>query len=224
VLGESVRQVWLLPGLDGTGALFAPLRAALGDVDARVFALVGTEYDALLDELGTPPDGTVVVAESFSGPLAVRLAARHASVAALVLVATFVTRPPLTRLAAPLVRIVPLRPPRSLVRAGMLAGASLPIVERATDVVARISPSIAAARLRSIARVDVRAELAALRIPIFWIRARHDRLVGQRATTEAIRAQPALRVHELDGPHLLAQAAPEPVAALVRRALEERPD
>src|SRR6476659_7993753 len=91
----------LMPGLDGTGDLFRPL---LGVIPPRYATRVVTypvdrfiPYADLLgvveQQIGDEVD-VVLVAESFSGPLAVRYAAaRPERVAAVVLCASFV-RPP----------------------------------------------------------------------------------------------------------------------------------
>ncbi|MCA9686896.1 MAG: alpha/beta hydrolase, partial [Myxococcales bacterium] len=115
-------RVLLLPGLDGTGRLFAPLLPALpSNWRPEVVAYPGGEvlgYDALEGQLRAAFAGedTLVIAESFSGPLAIRLAADPPpGLRALVLVATF-ARPPAPRLATRLFRVLPPVPPRIGVR------------------------------------------------------------------------------------------------------------
>jgi pimeloyl-ACP methyl ester carboxylesterase len=85
-----MRRIVLLPGLDGTGALFEGfMRAAPAGVSLDVVALPPkpSGYAELAEHLSSTlrlsPD-TILLAESFSGPLAITLAARH-MVAALVL-------------------------------------------------------------------------------------------------------------------------------------------
>src|SRR5687767_13530285 len=88
----------LLPGFDGTGKLFGPLQAALGtDVVSRT-----VRYDAersLEDYIDTvtrilPQENAVLVAESFSGPVALSLLARHPTrIKCAVLCATFAVSP-----------------------------------------------------------------------------------------------------------------------------------
>lgn len=91
----------LLPGLDGTGGLFAPLLNVMpAGVIRRVISYPPSErlsYDALLGliegQLREEP-GVVLVAESFSGPLALRYASEHLGrVRAVVLCASFVRSP-----------------------------------------------------------------------------------------------------------------------------------
>ena len=92
----------LLPGLDGTGWMFRDFVAALGPTVApRVVAYPTHEartYVGLepIVEASLPSDGApfALVAESFGGPLALRVAAkRPPGLVAVVLVATFVRAP-----------------------------------------------------------------------------------------------------------------------------------
>src|SRR5688500_7946494 len=100
--------------MDATGLLWRPLLHALGS-DARAFAYPDAiaGYDDVLAHLGTPGPDTTVVAESFSGPAAIRLAHAHPDrVRALMLIATFArgSRAPLV-LGRLLEGLLDLRPP-----------------------------------------------------------------------------------------------------------------
>lgn len=97
----------LLPGLDGTGRLFEPLLRALPrNVHASVIGYPaspshGQNYEVLTEfageRLGEGP--LLLVGESFSGPIAVELAARHPEkVRGLVLAVSFLTPPVPSRL------------------------------------------------------------------------------------------------------------------------------
>jgi len=205
-------RLLLLPGMDGSGALWRPLLDALGDL-ARDTELVRYptnvgRYDALLEGIAKIESPTVVIAESFGGPLAIRLAARDANVRALVLIASFARGPRLARWMRPLVALAPHPPPRSLLRAAMLGGA--PSIEEALfDAIAAVDSAAMRARIREVASVDVRGVLSTLSIPILWIHASRDRLLGA----------PWGRSIVIDGPHLLAQTRPREVAAAITDAL-----
>ena len=92
-------KVVLLPGLDGTGRLFAPLLRALPGLEPIVVSYPCREVldvQGLLHviEGALPTEPYILVAESFSGPLAVRVAARRPlGLRGLVLVASFVRSP-----------------------------------------------------------------------------------------------------------------------------------
>ena len=70
----------LLPGTDGTGRLFGPLQKALpSDLRTQVISYPTNEllgYDTLTDRIDLPNQPFALVAESFSGPIGIRLAAR----------------------------------------------------------------------------------------------------------------------------------------------------
>ncbi|MFO0686563.1 MAG: alpha/beta hydrolase [Sandaracinus sp.] len=204
----------LLPGLDGTATLWGPLLDALGE-DARGVELARydpaqSRYDALLEALAPRSEPALVVAESFGGPLAIRLAARDQRVRALVLVASFAVGPPLASLA-PLIALAP-RPPSLALRLAMLGlAAPRERVRELAAAVRAVPRAVVAARVAEVARVDVRAELRALRIPITWIVATHDRLVPPPRDVPG-------DVVPIEGPHLLAQTRPHEVAAIARRA------
>lgn len=209
--------IWLLPGMDGTGRLFEPLRAELGGNDVRTVRYDGDDHAAieraLPDALRTPKPSDVIVAESYGGPLALRIAARH-PVARLVLVASFVTTPRMLPPAALVGWAHP--PPRFAIRAAMLGlDAPAALVDAVRGALDEAPSATIAARVRSLADLDVRAELAAARTEVVWLAARHDRLVPGRQTVLARATRPDLVVHALDGPHLLAQRWPARVARYV---------
>lgn len=77
------------------------------------------------------------------------------------------------------------------------------------------APDVLAHRLASISRIDERASLRALQLPIVAISARHDGLVSARDTAELLAHAPGARHFELDGPHLLLQARPRQMAELL---------
>src|SRR4051812_4389167 len=91
----------LLPGLHGTADLFLPLLAAIPpDLPTRIISYPTHEplsYDDLLRLIDTQlsnEESIVLIAESFSGPLALRYAAMHpARVRAVILCASFIRSP-----------------------------------------------------------------------------------------------------------------------------------
>jgi pimeloyl-[acyl-carrier protein] methyl ester esterase len=107
----------LLPGMDGTDRLFAPLIEALGpDVRVQVIRYATTStagYRELTDFVrqALPAKGEyVLLGESFSGPIAVSIAAQAPpGLKALVLCCTFVSNPrPGLAPFRPLLPLVPL--------------------------------------------------------------------------------------------------------------------
>lgn len=217
------RRLVLLPGLDGTGALFEPfLRATPPGVRAEPIALPAEPlgYAELAERLVRrvrPDESTVLVAESFAGPLAATLAARH-HVAGVVLCNSFVTPPGPERLGivvralGALVAPVMFRvaPPRALVRR-YLVGPEAPeaLVAAVRRAVASVPPAVLAARLRAVLRADAGAELARSGAPVMYLRGTDDRVVTESSVRAVVRAAVGVRVVRVPGPHLLLQARPE---------------
>ena len=123
----------LLPGLDGTGELFSPLLHYIPkefeSMPVRYPVTGDQDYDALLNwlEAEHPAVGpTIVMAESFSSPLAVRYAARHPdAVRALVVCAGFLRAPANGMALALATLLIGMRPPLWAVRR-YLVGADAP--------------------------------------------------------------------------------------------------
>ena len=108
----------LLPGMDGTGSLFDPLIEALaGKMQVAVVRYPSAEpagYSELerFAEESLPAEGPLILlGESFSGPIAISLAANHSDrVVGLILCCTFARNPypALSRLKA-LTRLAPVK-------------------------------------------------------------------------------------------------------------------
>lgn len=222
----------LLPGMDGTGLLFEPfLRALPPELSVQVVSYPGHDvltYEDLesfvLDAL--PFEGRLVLlGESFSGPLAVSLAARLAGrVSGLVLCCTFVQNPrpafavlkPLARLISP--QVLPLGFTARLLL-GPYATPGLRTLLR--NALAQVSPAVLRARLEAVVVVKASAALASVKVPVVYLQATQDALVPARAAQLALKACPAMRVMPIRGPHCLLQAAPAETAAVVAALVRE---
>lgn len=224
----------LLPGMDGTGQLFGPLVEHLGaDVAVQVVSYPCAEarsYRDLEDSVRSalPADEPyVLVAESFSGPIAIRLAADGCG-QALVLCASFATGPVPAGLRG-LLRLVA-RPwlfrrglPRWLLSVLLLGPrCPPPLLLRTASAIRSVSPPVMAHRVREILAVDVRQELRAVQMPVLYLSPRHDRLLGRQPHRPIEGLSPAVQVEVRDGPHLLLQRRPRESAAAIRAFLAAR--
>lgn len=183
--------------------------------------------EQLLAHLDTPAAPVTIVAESFSGPLAIRLAARHPEqVRALVLVATFVRCPSTTAgwLHALLGRqAFRLRPPDIALRLGLQGmDAAADEVAELRTALQTVEPGVLAARPGEIVRVDVRQDFARNRTPCLHLAGRHDRLVRAGAVAEMKRLRPDMGTHQLDAPLLVLQRGPAEAARLISDFLVRR--
>jgi pimeloyl-[acyl-carrier protein] methyl ester esterase len=216
-------RVLLLPGMDGTGRLFGAFqRAVAPGLEPTVVGYGDAiEHDDLMRCVPTSSEPIALVAESFSGPLAVKLAesGRFSNLRAVVLVASFL-RPPRTIpwWIAGVIRPVlfKLKPPRAFLRWALL-GSDTPDeqVAELQATIASVSPTILAARLRSIVSLDVSEAFARSRVPTLYIRGLRDRLVPPSVLEEMVRLRPDLEHETLDAPHLVLQRCPVESARLV---------
>jgi pimeloyl-ACP methyl ester carboxylesterase len=217
----------LLPGFDGSGRLFAPLLAeSLGPLDPLVLALPSDAplgYAELVEwvEPRLPDQPCVVLAESFSGPLAIRLALRNPGrVSRLILAATFL-RSPLSPWLAPFgVLALPFlfaRPPPAIAVRALLAGrdAPAPLVDAIRDAMAELPAGVATARARAALTADEEAAFARVTAPTLWIRATADRLLRAGHVADVRVARPDTQVVAVDGPHTILQRRPRQCAAAI---------
>lgn len=229
----SLPHLVLLPGMDGTGQLFGPLRAAL----PKRFALHTVSFppDEKLDYQQLIPfvqkavpasEPYVVIAESFSGALAIEHAAsRPANLKAIVLSASFVANPLPRSLKwlRFLVResLFRIRPKDAFIRYALLGKNSPPrLVEMVAAATQSVQPEVLAHRLRLILDLDVRDLAQSVEVPVLYIAGRHDRLIGQRGLDQVSALVPHLSTTTLAGPHLLLQRIPHEAAQEIVQFLD----
>jgi len=211
----------LMPGMDGTGELFAPLLRALGNsMESSVLRYPTDEplgYSDLLTRVRgeLPKSGSfVLLGESFSGPLALMLASEApAGLRGVILCASFATNPIrwFPRFARAFVRPVLFRGKPHFAQFKALLGRYDTPELRALLFKANsaVSPSVMAARAREILAVDVLEEYKACTCPVLYMRGRRDRVVGKHVVKKLLLERPSLQVVTLPAPHLVLQVAPE---------------
>ncbi len=221
----------LLPGLDGTARLFDPVLAALPDSLRAVPIAYPTDavlgYDELEELLAPllPQEPFALLGESFSGPLALRLAARCSPrLRAVVLVASFVRSPVAwPRLLGPLARdaLFRVQPPGFAIRRWMVGDDASPaLVTLVREAIAGVQPRVVAARVREVLRVDATDALLAIRVPLLYLAGGRDRLVSPGTTAELQRLLPGMEVAVLDAPHLVLQRRPQQAADVIAGFLQ----
>lgn len=223
----------LLPGLDGSGRLFAPLLAAAPrafDPEPISFPPdVALGYDELvaLVRRRLPRGRFVLVAESFSGPLAVRLAAeRPRGLAALVLAATFLHRPldPLLHPVRGLVgaRLFGFPMPAPIVR-HFMAGPDAPdaLVADVQRAVAEVRAEVLVHRSAEALEVDARDALAAVEAPILFLAPTRDRLIRRDAHEDVLALRPDAEVALVESPHMVLQRCPHASLARIEEFLAD---
>jgi pimeloyl-[acyl-carrier protein] methyl ester esterase len=220
----SGETIVFLPGMDGTGVSFEPLGEVLPpDIIVKV---IQYPTDRLLsfeetvrcakDQIQSDQEDVIVLAESFSGPVAIALVGSgQLKAKCLILCATFAKppRPALLKILSylPLELLLKLPFPRFFLK-HVVEGE-----EEATgfflSMWARVKTMVPAKvlvhRLKVISQVDVREWLPKLTIPCCYIQATSDRAVPASSLFDFTETIFDLRVKRIKGPHFILQAQPQ---------------
>lgn len=219
-------ELVLLPGLPGTAGWFDDFVSELPpDITARVIAypvdepLTLSQYaQCVAQQL---PNRYVLLAESFSGLVALRLLCDYQPLPkGAIFCATFAVPP----------RPLLLQALRVLPSPGWLVCWSSPLltrfactgfwaeqrtVEKARHAVAPVSPEVLGSRLRLIAKRH--PFKAHFEIPAYHFRPTRDRLVPGRCSRGFGRRFHPFRIERFDGPHCLLQTRPTDCAARIAK-------
>ena len=210
----------LLPGMHGTADLFGPFLDVLPSHVPRKIVAYPTDrvmtYDQLVrlveDQTHDVHGDLVPVAESFSGPVAVRFAAANPQrVRAVVLSGSYV-RPPWPAwvrwfIRAPIFRLpIPDLLIRFLVIGSTVSDEYVDVIRQA---IRQPTCTVLAARARETLSADSTPHLRRCRAPVLALQGHQDHLVlpslGHRLRAD----HPGkVRLHKMNGPHLLLQASP----------------
>lgn len=212
--------------MDGSGELFAPLTQALGSgLHTQVVRYPAEQplgYAPLLEQVRQQlPVGRpfILLGESFSGPIAVSLAAeRPAGLLGLVLCCTFVRnpRPSLAWLSGLLPLLSPRLAPRALLSQLLLGRFATPALNQAlADALAPLSSATLQARLRAVLAVDATEQLQRVQVPLLYLQATTDRLVPADAARLIEQYSGDFQCLQLEGPHCLLQARPHEAAQVL---------
>ena len=226
----EVNTLVLLPGMDGTGELFARFVQALAPGVQTVVVRYPTDQPLGYADLAArvrealPTDRPyVLLAESFSGPIGIALAAQAPDLLkGLVLCCTFASHPRpglrwLNRLlpealfgampVAPLGRVLMGRWFDSALQADLAAA------------MRQVPASVMLARLQAVQSVDMSAHLRGVRVPTQYLRAHQDLVMPRSAGERIARLKPDVEFVDLPGPHFLLQTQPAASAEAVVRFL-----
>jgi pimeloyl-ACP methyl ester carboxylesterase len=212
----------------GTTALFADFAAALPvPLAAHPVAYpndIVLSYPDLLKLLRSsvpPSEPYVIVAESFSTPLAIQFAAtRPAHLKGVVLSAGFATSPVrgLLRVLTPF-----LAPPLAYLPVNefgadlMLVGSTMPASQQTQlrAAIASVRPKVLMNRVQAVVACNVLDDLRSIEAPVLYMQACHDRIVNSVCLDEMRQAKPDMDIVVLDASHMLLQQLPHESAAIV---------
>jgi pimeloyl-ACP methyl ester carboxylesterase len=221
----------LLPGMDGTGKLFNSFISSLGTAQ-KVIVVSYPDSEALgyaeLEVLARAaiPRNTpfILVGESFSGPIAISIAASAPEqLKGLILCCSFARNPQpiFSSLQSFVSKLLIFIAPFGLISHFVLGKFSTPSLRsEIAQAISKVSMNVLRARLKAVLGVDVSDKLKQIKVPIFYLRAAHDRAVPRSASELISHLSSGARITELDAPHFLLQAVPakaaEEISAFVR--------
>ncbi len=224
----------ILPGMDGAATPRADFAAALGPgIEPHVVsyppdpALGYTELAALARASLPTNRPYVLLGESFSGPIAISIAAsRPQHLVGLILCVTFASNPlPVLGSMPWLLPLIPFGLAPMRVISAFLLGrfATAPLSEALRATFDEVSTQTFKARLGAVARADMRPALPNVRVPVLYLRATEDRLVPRRCADVIAQVAAPTRIVDIEAPHMLLQVAPGKAAAIVRAFVETLP-
>jgi pimeloyl-[acyl-carrier protein] methyl ester esterase len=218
----------LLPGLDGTGELLVEFIAALPKSWTATTVIYPTDrflsYKGLRPFVGAAApqlERFVLVAESFSTPLAVWYAATNPpNLAAVVICAGFVGSPiyrwsgTVRALAKPW--LFRLKPPRTIVEYFLLGqNAPSDLLQKLRRALQRVSPDVLSGRVQEVLDCDARDDLCQTTVPLLYLEATRDRLLSASCKKEFSNLKPDTLFRSVPAPHLLLQREPQKAASIV---------
>ncbi len=217
-------KIVLLPGMDGTGKLFAPLIPFL-DKDSTMIITYPTEgkqdYGTLVEYVKAklPNEDFMLVAESFSGPIGAILAKHNIiNLKAIIFVATFISTP--RRSLLMIMRRLPINlfskmPFASIIYRFFMFGSntSESVVEQFKKVLAQLPSKTLKQRMLAIESLGTIS--GSLEIPAVYIRPEEDRLVPYSKCIEFNALFNNIAVKTIKGPHFIIQANPRECAEVI---------
>jgi pimeloyl-[acyl-carrier protein] methyl ester esterase len=224
------KHLVLLPGLDGTGELFFDFIAALPESwTATTVAypsdrfLSYTDLRSFVSAAVPQSERFVLVAESFSTPLAVWYAATNPqNLVAVIICAGFVRSPVhpwsgtiLKPLAKPW--FFRLKPPRTIVEYFLLGQNATPdLHQKLRRALDRVSPCVLRDRVLEVLDCDARDDLGRTTLPLLYLEATYDRLLSPSCKEEFSHLRPDILFKSVPAPHLLLQREPQKAATVIK--------
>lgn len=237
--GET--QLIFLPGLHGTDDLFDDLVGQLSLLEVSFQATLvnyppdlNQSYQKLfdwlcshlaLDQKKAPNKANIVIiAESFSTPLALKLADRFPQqVKAVIIGGGFCASPTNPGFALlPLRPLFMIAPPRSAVRHFLTGNESPPeLVAKVHSAVKKVSSRVLTQRIRSILTLEEQQTPTIPKTPILLLQAEHDAVIPWEIQNQLEQHLPHAKCHWIESPHLIFQAQPQTCASRIVAFLGE---
>ena len=210
-----------LPGMDGTGLLFEPILRLWADRTPPIVVsypadrvLRYKQLQSYVVSLLPVREPYVLIAESYSGPIAARIAAMHPPMLrGLVLSATFVRKPRgwIGDWSRFLIGSYLFRQTWTHVIAEVLLkwqGFNEGQIKMVVGALEHVSPPVLTARLREALDVEAFEDLKECSVPVLCLYAERDLVLADQCHELIGRANPRVKLVGLDTPHFLIQAKP----------------
>ena len=236
----------LLPGLHGSDALFASFEEELQNVSDKSELEIQTltlhyptddsqSYSSLLNWLSTEIDlikprkqKTVILAESFSTPLALMLADRYPSIIqAVIIVGGFCSSPIVNNTAVAALSLIPLRPlfmlkpPKAAIKHYLTGNEVSPaFVKNVQDIIRKAPAKTISNRVRAILDLDESMCPNLPDTPILLLQAEDDGIIPWETQNALENHFPHADSHWIESPHFILQTHPKLAAQHILKFLE----
>lgn len=219
----TVPHLVMLPGLGGTGALFAPLLSELRDaLETTVLAYPAQaplNYEQLAELVRERLPGSkpfVLLAESFSGPIAISIAAEPPrNLVGIVLSCTFAKFPDgVLRSLGRALPYMPLTRPQARLIAPLLMGRwrTPELTSTLSAALATVDAAVLRSRALAALTIDVMPKVSRLALPTLYLEADSDRIVPRAAGDALLQRNSRIIRITLPAPHFLLQCKPKAAA------------
>jgi pimeloyl-ACP methyl ester carboxylesterase len=226
----AATEIVFLPGFDGDAGLRRRFVEALAERHpARTIGYPNRTLESLngyarhIASQMDPHARPLVIAESFSGLVAMRWAANDPHVAGLVFCGGFAKSPAaLASLGAKMPSVTRFLGSRYFQATGFMQSdpARREWSEGLSSAVGQLAPEVVGERLRLIAAEDTSGEAASLKIPVIVVEFENDLIVGRAATTHLASSCPGATLVRVPGPHFALETRPRECAEALRPHLE----
>ncbi len=225
-MATQTLKLVLLPGMDGTGELFSSFLSHLSETNYAVVSLPengAQDYKTLTEYVKSqlPEDDFIILAESFSGPIASLLAKEcYPKMKSVIFIATFISPP--NKFLLGIAKLLPLKQlskfplAKSFHKLLFLGSeATNEILFQFQNVVDSIPSGTLAARIESMKSFTFNSK--AIEIPCLYIQATSDKLVPKTKYLEFKKYFNNIKIVQINGPHFIMQAKPVECAREVRQ-------
>ena len=216
--------------MDGTGLMFRPFTDIADNHSIDVISYPNEESQKYSNLVGyvkdrlPRDDDFVVIAESYSGPIAYELMKRNiTNLKAVIFIASFLENPRPVLLSfvklLPISIILRLPVTKFIIRRYLLGSdATDRLITEFKTALSKVSPVVLASRLREIS--NLKKPDKTVNYPCCYIGAEEDKLVTSKSFQAFRRVIPNLHIRSVNGPHFLLQSRPEECLKVIDEEIE----